>query len=271
MISQPDYHQFQQIIGYRFNDLELLARALIHRSYLNENKSVKTSNERLEFLGDSILSLVVSNHLFAIYNTNPEGDLTNLRSKIVRTETLASAANRLNLGQFMCLSRGELKSGGRHNPSLLADLFEAIIGAIYLDGNYTAANHFIHTHLIIPFGQDLSPEAVKDPKSKLQELGQKKYKTTPIYKILSSSGPDHHKSFTCGVFLASNKIATGQGKSKQTAETNAAKFALKMLKSNINNSSQTLANLQTKPNSKPAQDRHSSKTIKNTPIHKIPS
>lgn len=201
--------------------------AFTHRSYLNEASETLESNERLEFLGDSVLSLIISNIL---YNKRPgdnEGDLTNLRSYIVKTPSLAKASLHLDLGKYLRMSKGEELSGGRSNTQLLANTYEALLGAIYLDQGIEAATEFVKKTLIPLFESEIEKGPPKDAKSQLQELSQEKTKQSPKYKILDTTGPDHAKVFTVGVFVQGNQIGSGSGLSKQIAEEAAAAEALK--------------------------------------------
>jgi len=218
-------NKLQPEIAYRFTDPDLFTTALSHRSYLNES-SQKQSNERLEFLGDAVLELVITHYLYTQRPSSPEGELTAARSAIVRTESLAAAATNIHLGEFILMSKGEEKSGGRTNPSLLADTFESLIGAIFLDGGYQAASQFIHKILIDPNTKFLESSNFKDPKSLLQEKLQERGFTSPIYQTLSATGPDHERLFTVGVYNGTTLLATGQGKNKQTAQQQAAATAL---------------------------------------------
>ena len=201
--------------------------AFTHRSYLNESSDVKQSNERLEFLGDSVLSLIISSLLYQIRTKDSEGDLTNLRSYIVKTPSLAKAAQKLNLGKYLRLSKGEELSGGRENPQLLANTYEALLGAIYLDQGLDAVKKFIEKTLLSLFTLELESGPPKDAKSQLQELTQELTRQSPQYKILSTSGPDHAKEFMVGVFVQGKQIGVGRGLSKQIAEEEAAQQALR--------------------------------------------
>lgn len=212
-----------------FKNKSLLTRALTHRSYLNEHPEIKESNERLEFLGDALLEAWVSKKLFRKFSDLPEGDLTDLRAAIVRTESLTSIAEKLKLGDSLLLSKGEEAGGGRENKSLLADCFEAVIGAIFCDKGSQGINQFL-TETILPKIRKISIANLKDSKSLFQEITQEKFKITPIYKVLKSEGPDHGKTFWVGVFLEKRLAGKGTGKSKQEAETEAAKDALAKLK-----------------------------------------
>lgn len=203
-----------------------LGQAFIHRSYLNESRSTKTSNERLEFLGDSILSFLVSEYLYKKYPDLSEGELTNLRSSVVKTSTLATVAKELNLGQFLSLSRGEEESGGRNNPSILADTFEAFLGTIFLAGGIESAAKILEEFLFPMFTKILTEKTYKDAKSIFQELVQEETRVSPVYKVLSEKGPDHAKEFTVGVYVGNRLYGTGTGHSKQEGEMRAAKSAL---------------------------------------------
>ncbi len=208
---------------------KLLELAFTHRSYLNESKEPIESNERLEFLGDSILSFVVSEHLYANYPDFNEGILTNLRSLLVNTKSLALAAKNLDFGSLLRLSKGEEESKGRENDSLLANSFEAFIGALYLDQGIEPVKLFI-ANTLFPLIQDyVEKKAFKDPKSLLQEYVQARKQNSPVYKVIHEEGPPHAKTFTIGAFVQDNKIGEGVGKSKQEAEEQAAKQALESL------------------------------------------
>ena len=204
-------------------------KAFIHRSFLNEAGPNLESNERLEFLGDSVLSFIISSYLFKQRLSDAEGDLTNLRSYIVKTKSLATAASALELGSYLKLSKGEELSGGRENTQILANTFEALLGAIYLEHGLEEATRFINSHLLPLFEEELKSGPPKDAKSHLQELAQTKTKQSPKYKILGTTGPDHAKQFRVGVFLENKLIGEGEGSSKQVAEEAAAAKALEQL------------------------------------------
>ncbi|MBI2404688.1 ribonuclease III [Candidatus Gottesmanbacteria bacterium] len=221
--------QLQQTIGITFRDPNLLKEAFLHRSYLNEARGIKTSNERLEFLGDSVLSLLTSHFLYQTYPEFPEGTLTNIRSGLVKTTSLAHVAMTLNLGDLLFLSHGEEASGGRKNPSLLADTFEAILGAIYLDQGLDAARAFLTTYLFPKARDIVENESYLDFKSLLQEITQEESKISPIYRVTKSEGPDHAKTFWVEVVAGTKTLGEGKGKSKQEAEQAAAAFALEKL------------------------------------------
>lgn len=224
-----DLSLLENQIEINFKEKVLLKTALTHRSYLNEHPKEKlSSNERLEFLGDAILEFIVSKKIFSFFQDQSEGFLTALRSQIVKTESLAEAADQCHLGNFLLLSRGEEETGGRKNKSLLANVFEALIGAIFLDQGIEKTEEFIDRSLekIINDANQLGN--LKDYKSLFQEKSQEEEKITPIYRITNTLGPDHDKMFQVGVYLNKRKIAEGQGKSKQEAEQMAAQKALEI-------------------------------------------
>lgn len=203
--------------------------ASIHRSFLNESDENRESNERLEFLGDSVLSFVISSYLYDQRQEDAEGDLTNLRSYIVKTQSLAKAAKMLNLGQYLKMSKGEEMSGGRENTQLMANTFEAFLGAIYIDQGIDEAKKFVMEILVPLFAEEVKSGPPKDAKSRLQEVVQNKTKQSPRYKILSTSGPDHAKEFEVGVFVQNKMAGKGSGLSKQIAEESAATKALQVI------------------------------------------
>jgi len=212
-----------------FKDQSLLNQAFTHRSYLNESKNAFESNERLEFLGDSILSFLVSRYLYKEFPEFNEGVLTNLRSLLVNTKSLAEQANKLRLGEFLKLSKGEHEAQGRKNQSILADSFEAFIGALYLDQGLETVEHFIKDTLIENVLRLVEQKTLKDPKSLLQEYVQSKKKGSPVYKVVQELGPAHAKQFTVQVFVGNTPIGEGKGKSKQQAEEYAAQQALEKI------------------------------------------
>lgn len=222
-----DYFILLNRLGIKFRNIKTLELAFTHRSYLNEVKEVTESNERLEFLGDSILSYIISSHLFRTRPKDPEGDLTNLRSYIVKTKSLAEASEKLELGKYLKLSKGEEISGGRDNTQLLANTFEALLGAIYLDLGLETATKVIHQILLPDFRKEIEVGPPKDSKSQLQELVQEKSRESPHYKIIRTSGPDHARQFVVGVFIKGKLEGKGAGPSKQAAEEEAASEALK--------------------------------------------
>lgn len=229
----PDFAPLLSKLNIKFKDKDLLEQAFIHRSYLNEVKLNIASNERLEFLGDSVLSLVVTLHLFNARKNDNEGDLTNLRSYIVKTRSLSQVAQKLELGKYLKLSRGEELGGGRENPQLLANTYEALLGAIFLDRGLEETGRVIESTLLPLFEKEIKAGPPRDAKSRLQEIVQEKFKTSPYYKILSARGPDHAKKFTVGVFIQGKKQGVGLGSSKQEAEEQSAREALNKLAARI--------------------------------------
>lgn len=208
----------------------LYLTAFTHRSFLNETSDQIESNERLEFLGDAVLSVIMSTYLYKLRPQDAEGDLTSLRSYIVKTPSLAQASENLRLGTFLRLSKGEEISGGRENTQLLANTFEALLGAIYLSEGIETAEKFVKETLIPLFSEELRSGPPKDAKSLLQEMTQNQTKQSPKYRILETSGPDHAKEFTVGVYLQGEQIGQGSGHSKQQAEESSASDAIKNLK-----------------------------------------
>jgi ribonuclease-3 len=220
----------QEQLGIKFDNLGLLERAFIHRSYLNEHpKSGLEHNERLEFLGDAVLELVVTDYLYRHYE-NPEGDLTNWRSALVKTESLSEVADKLELDQYLRLSRGEAKGNARSRSLIHANCVEAMIGAIYLDKGYDVARGFIEAHIVSRLEGILADGSWMDPKSKFQELAQEREGFTPHYKVMEEMGPDHDKVFVVGVYVGDRLCGKGQGSSKQAAQQAAAGVALKKYK-----------------------------------------
>lgn len=213
----------------KFKDQKFFENAFIHRSYLNETKSEIESNERLEFLGDSILSFIVSSHLFKTYPQFDEGILTNLRSLVVNTKSLAKAAEALDFGSYLKLSKGEEESGGRKNESILANTFESFIGSLFLDQGIDAVHDFLSQTIIPKIDEYVQKKVFKDPKSLLQEYVQSKKQNSPLYKVLQEVGPAHAKTFTIGVFVEDQQMGEGVGHSKQEAEERAAEQALEKI------------------------------------------
>jgi ribonuclease-3 len=211
-----------------FNDQDLLNQALTHRSWINENPGVRGTNERLEFLGDAILEFVVSDAIYKELPDKPEGYLTALRANLVNTVNLAAVAQKLHIGPSLFLSRGEDEGGGRSNPSLLADTVEAIIGALYLDQGIEATSSFINQNILVDL-KDRIVQPLKDPKSLLQEKVQAQGHSTPRYKVVSESGPDHAKQFMVEVVVDGKVQGSGSGRSKMQAEQEAAKSALAVI------------------------------------------
>ena len=212
-----------------FKNKNLLEQSFVHRSYLNETKKKLSSNERLEFLGDSVISFVVSQYLYNKYPNFDEGILTNLRSLLVNTKSLATVAKELNFGSLLLLSKGEEESRGRQNQSLLADSFEAFVGALFLDQGIGVVSEFLGQVLLPKADLYVKNKAFKDPKSLLQEKIQSQRQSSPVYKVIDEQGPAHNKVFTVGVYVDKTLTGKGNGKSKQEAEENAAKEALNAL------------------------------------------
>jgi ribonuclease-3 len=220
--------ELQQTIGYTFQNSGLLSTALTHSSYANEGKKHGKNNERLEFLGDSVLSIVVAKHLFLTYPSIPEGELTKLRASLVCEKALDEFAQKIELGNYLRLGKGEELTGGRQRPSILADAFEALIAAIYLDGGFDAAEQFVLG--FIPRGLDVKKAGkLADYKTALQEIIQQNREERIEYQLVDEHGPDHAKVFTAEVLLNSNVIGTGTGSSKKQAEQNAAREALALM------------------------------------------
>src|SRR3972149_7216547 len=219
--------QIESLLGLKFKNKDILKTAFIHRSYLNEHPEEKLPhNERLEFLGDSVLGMIVSKYIYEKYPNHTEGDLTNNRSSIVNAKSLSKAASLLKLGGYLYLSRGEESTGGRIRQFLLANTFEALIGAIFLDLGLAETKKFLSNYLLPSLEEIVEKKLYKDFKSQLQEKLQESVGTTPVYKIIEERGPDHAKIFRSAVFIDKEKIADGSGPSKQEAEQEAAKAAL---------------------------------------------
>jgi ribonuclease-3 len=221
------YQKFaEETLGAAFNDVGLLVTAFTHRSYVNEHKkTVHEHNERLEFLGDAVLELAVTEYLYATY-PEPEGILTNWRSALVRTESIGAAAAKYEFEGFLRLSRGEKRGTARARAQILANCFEAVIGALYLDQGYEAARKFIEKSLLSTLPNILETGSWMDAKSHLQELAQSTESATPVYKVLKEDGPDHEKTFTIGVFVSGKLRGEGEGPSKQIGQQQAAEQAL---------------------------------------------
>lgn len=225
-----EYRTFaKERIGFEFNDINLLITALTHRSYVNEHKSTAEHNERLEFLGDAVLELVSSDFLFKNYEET-EGIMTSWRAALVNTEANAAAGEELGYGPLVRLSKGEKNGSERAHHVIMADCYEAIIGAIYLDQGYKAAEKFIYDHSLVKIDEILETESWRDSKSYLQELVQHAEGTTPEYRVMKEEGPDHDKTFTLGVFVNGHLKATGIGHSKQEAQVKAAGEAIRQYK-----------------------------------------
>lgn len=218
----------EQKLNYKFNNIKLLENALTHSSYANEVRNGLTSNERLEFLGDSVLSIIVADYLFLHYKNIPEGDLTKLRASLVCEKSLCGFSRQLELGKFLRLGKGEDKGGGRERDSILADAFEAVLAAIYLDGGIEAATKHV-LRFVIPELENRNAHGFKDYKTALQEIIQRNPEESVTYILTGESGPDHDKVFEVEVHLNSNVIGCGKGKNKKQAEQMAAKQALELM------------------------------------------
>ena len=220
--NMNNIEEFENIIGVSFINKDYLTEALTHRSYLNEHKECKSHNERLEFLGDAVLELVVSDYLFHKYPNRPEGELTSFRSALVKTDSLADTAKQMGIGERILLSKGEEDTGGRTKNFLLANTFEAIIGGIYIDQGYDMSKEFIYRFLIKKLEDIVKNRSDIDSKTKIQEVIQAKFKVTPIYEVTNEQGPDHDKQFTVVIKINDKVIGEGTGSSKQRAEEDAA-------------------------------------------------
>lgn len=223
------FEDLQKTINVQFKNPTLLTQAFVHRSYLNEARNQRESNERLEFLGDAVLSFLTSRFLFTTYTDYSEGKLTNVRSSLVNTKSLSEIASSLHLGDLLFLSHGEQESGGRQNTSLLADVFEALLGAIFLDQGIDAARVFLETYLFTKTEEIINKKTYLDYKSQLQEIVQEKTRVSPTYVVTKSEGPDHAKTFWIEVRQGTEILGSGVGKSKQEAEQAAAKNALESM------------------------------------------
>ena len=225
---KTDFSKFEKNIGINFKNKELLRQAFTHRSYLNEHRdSELVHNERLEFLGDAVLELIVTEYLYGKYPDSNEGELTAYRSALVNSDTLSNAAGKIEMNDFLLLSKGESKDIGRARQIILANAIEALIGAIFIDQGYETAKYFISNNIFNLIEKIIEEKTWIDAKSKFQEQAQDYESVTPLYKTLKEEGPDHDKKFTVGVFLGKTKVAEGKGKSKQEAEQVAADNALK--------------------------------------------
>ncbi|MEX0649672.1 MAG: ribonuclease III [Candidatus Andersenbacteria bacterium] len=230
MSPTKDLKPLERRLSVTFRTPELLRQSLTHRSYLNENPEFPLDhNERLEFLGDAVLELVVTDHLYHHYKL-PEGELTNLRSAVVRGEMLSKIAKELELEEFLLLSRGERKDTGKARQYILANAVEAVIGAVYLDQGYNAAKLLIDRYIVSKLEEVVEKGLHVDAKSRFQELSQERFRVTPIYKVLKESGLDHDKQFTVGVFLDDKLLGEGIGSSKQEAQQEAAREGLTHIK-----------------------------------------
>ncbi len=221
------YREFaKNVLGLEFENIDTFVTALTHRSYVNEHKKSATEhNERLEFLGDAVLELVVTDYLFANYD-EPEGILTSWRASLVRTESIGAAGESVGYAPLVRMSKGEKNGSDRARLQILANAFEAVVGAIYLEFGYDTASDFIHKNIIVKLDDILREGSWRDPKSHLQEVSQRIDGHTPVYKVLEEDGPDHDKMFTLGVFVGEKQMGQGTGPSKQAAQQAAAKAAL---------------------------------------------
>jgi ribonuclease-3 len=226
-MDEKQFGTFEKSIGIPFNDRSLLVQAFTHRSYLNEHKEEPLEhNERLEFLGDAVLELIATEYLFRKYPERQEGELTAFRAALVNTVSLSTLAKKLGVEQYLLLSKGEAKDAGRARQYILADTFEALIGAIFLDQGFAAAQQFIEQNLLPQIDEIVEKKLWQDPKSRFQEEAQDRVGVTPTYMTLKEEGPDHDKYFEIGVYLDERLVGTGEGKSKQEAEQEAARKAL---------------------------------------------
>jgi len=222
-----DFSTFEKKIGVGFKNKGLLETAFTHRSYLNENRrNGAEHNERLEFLGDAVLELAVTEFLYTKYPAKPEGELTALRAALVNTTSIADAATKLGMNDYLLLSRGEARDIGRARQIILANAFEAVIGAIYLDQGYRMAYEFIDVQLFHKTDEVVEKRLWQDAKSRLQEIAQDRVAITPTYELVDQTGPDHDKTFTGAAYLGREQVALGDGRSKQVAEQRAAESAL---------------------------------------------
>lgn len=223
----PDFSKIEAKLGLKFKDKNLLKQACVHRSYLNEHPVFELPhNERLEFLGDAVLELAVTEYLYRTFPNKPEGEMTNWRAALVNTQMLAKIALGLDVNDFLFLSHGEAKDTGKAREIILANALEALIGACYLDQGFAAAEKFVLKNVLAKLPEILKKKTYIDPKSKLQEETQEAYNLTPTYKVLEESGPDHAKHFIVGVYLGDTKLGEGRGNSKQQAQVAAANDAL---------------------------------------------
>lgn len=221
-------NDLENIIDIQFKDKELLKHSLIHRSYVNEILDQKIeSNERIEFLGDAVLEIIITEYLFFKYPKRPEGELTSFRAATVNTKSLAKTAQQIDLGKYIYMSKGEKLTGGEERPYILANTFEALLGAIYLDQGFSTAKKFIERVLIPKIENIVDNRLDIDSKSRLQETAQAKLGITPTYKLIEATGPDHNKNFVMSVIIGKHVFGTGEGGNKQEAEENAAEDALK--------------------------------------------
>lgn len=222
-----DFNKLERDLGLNFEDHALLTQAFTHRSFINENpKSGLSHNERLEFLGDAVVELIITDYLFRHYPNHHEGELTAYRSALVNAVIMGEVARDLGMNDYLLLSKGEQKDTGRARQTILANTFESFVGALYLDQGYEACNKFVTQSLLSKLDEIIKTKSWKDAKSQIQEEAQERVGVTPSYQVLAQNGPDHDKYFTIGIFLGDKKIAEGKGKSKQEAQQKAALSAL---------------------------------------------
>lgn len=224
-----DFSKFEESTGIVFTDKKLLEQAFIHRSYINESSGHKIShNERLEFLGDAVLELVVTDYLYKKYTDKDEGELTAYRSALVNAVIIGEVASEWNMNEYLLLSKGEARDIGKARTYILANTYEAYVGAVYLDQGYDVASDFIAKTILTKLDEIVKKKLWRDAKSLVQEKCQEHENVTPMYKVINESGPDHDKHFTVGIFFGNTRIAEGKGKSKQEAEQSAARSALEI-------------------------------------------
>lgn len=222
-----DLSTFENLIGVEFNNKTTLTQAFIHRSYINENpKSGLVHNERLEFLGDAVIELVITDHLYRNFPEHSEGELTAYRSALVNAVIMGEAARELGMNDYLLLSKGEQKDNGRARQTILANTFESFVGALYLDQGYSSCIKFVSDNLLNRLPGIIATKSWKDAKSRIQEEAQERVGVTPSYHVVAENGPDHDKYFTIGIFFGDKKIAEGKGRSKQEGEQKAAFAAL---------------------------------------------
>ncbi len=228
---QTDFNTLEKKLHIVFKNKDLLTQAFVHRSYLNENSNLNHGhNERLEFLGDAVLELIATHHLYTTFPHAPEGELTAYRSSLVNTQVIGGVAQELGMNEYLLLSKGESKDVGKARMHILANTFESFVGALYLDQGYEPCKKFIETYLFTKLDEIVKHKLWRDAKSLVQEKAQEIYHVTPSYKVLNESGPDHDKKFSVGIFFGAELITSGKGKSKQEAEQNAARLALEAKK-----------------------------------------
>lgn len=224
-----EFANFEEKIGLNFNDKRLLMQAFVHRSYLNENPNIGMDhNERLEFLGDAVLELAVTDYLYKKYPNEDEGVLTSYRAALVNANIISDIARDFGMNEYLLLSKGEAKDTGKARNYILANTFEAVLGAIYIDQGYVEAEKFVAKTILIHIDNVVKNKLWKDPKSYVQEKAQEFLGVTPAYKVISESGPDHDKHFTIGIYFGNELAAEGKGKSKQEGEQSAAQKAMEV-------------------------------------------